>query len=220
MFELRIDDSFREKGIPFGVLEVQYPDKSQWRIEDFEALKEQELAVLKETFADYDRKEVFGENPFNRYFKKYKKTYPVLQQLESILLKGREFPSGNPVNEAAFLTELRKQILAGSHDIDRIMGALELFCPNEKIPYPGMRGVEVHTYPGDCTCRDDGGIIAGMIAGADERTCLRPNSTHVAYLFFGAPGVTEDQIVDSQKLMENYVKVLAPAAETQIILAK
>lgn len=73
MFELRIDDSFRDKGIPFGVLEVQYPDKSQWRIEDFEALKEQELAVLKEAFADYDRKEVFGENPFNRYFKKYKK---------------------------------------------------------------------------------------------------------------------------------------------------
>ena len=60
----------------------------------------------------------------------------------------------------------------------------------------------------------------GMIAGADARTYIRPESTHVAYLLFGAPGVIEEQIVDSQKFMEKYVKVLAPAAETRIILAK
>lgn len=59
-----------------------------------------------------------------------------------------------------------------------------------------------------------------MIAGADKRTYIRPNSTHIAYLFFGAPGVTEEQIVDSQKFMGKYVKILAPAAETRIILAK
>lgn len=59
-----------------------------------------------------------------------------------------------------------------------------------------------------------------MIAGADERTYIHPESTHVAYLFFGAPGVTEEEIVDSQKFMENYVKMLAPTAETRIILAK
>lgn len=220
MFELKVDASFREKEVPFGILEVHYPEKAQWKLEDFETLKEQELATLKDTFADYDRKAVFGENPYNRYFKKYKKTYPVLQQLESILLKGRTFPSGNPVNEVAFLTELRTQILVGTHDIDRIRGTLELFCPNEKIPYPGMRGEEVHTYPGDCTGRDDDGIIFGMIAGADERTYIRPDSTHIAYLFFGAPGVTEDQIIASEQFLANYVKVLAPAAETRMIFAK
>lgn len=218
MFQIQTDASFREKGVCFGVLEAAFPQREAWDLPAFEALKFRELERLKETFAAYDRKAVFGENPYYRYFKKYKKTYPVLQQLESFLLKGRPFPSGNPVNEIAFLAELRTQILLGAHDIDRIAGVPELFCPVEKLPYPGMRGEEVHTYPGDVSGRDRDGIIWGMIAGADERTCIRPDSTHIAYLVFGAPGVMKEQVEDLLGILSDYTRTLAPAAEIHKLL--
>lgn len=218
MFRMQADPSFIEKNVRFGVLEVIFPQREAWDIPTFEARKERELAGLKDAFADYDRKAVFGVNPYNRYFKKYKKTYPVLQQLESFLLKDRPFPSGNPVNEIAFLTELQTQMLIGTHDIDRMIGTVELFCPTEKLPYPGMRGEEIHTYPGDVSGRDEGGIILSMIAGADERTYIRADSTHIAYLFFGAPGVTGEQIQELQDVLAGYVRTLAPTAETQKIL--
>lgn len=218
MFRIYADASFAEKNVHFGVLEVTFPQRETWDIPAFEARKKQVLTELKDIFSNYDRKAVFGENPYTRYFKKYKKTYPVLQQLESFLLKDRLFPSGNPVNEVAFLTELQTQMLLGTHDIDRMSGALELFCPTEKLPYPGMRGEEVHTYPGDVSGRDGDGIILSMIAGADERTYIRPDSTHIAYLFFGAPGVTGEQIQTLQGVLAGHVRVLAPAAETQEIL--
>ena len=218
MLRIQPDPSFVEKDVRFGVLEVTFPRREDWELPAFEARKEQELAKLKDTFAAYDRKTVFGENPYNRYFKKYKKTYPVLQQLESFLLKDRPFPSGNPVNEVAFLTELQTQMLLGTHDVDRITGTLELFCPSEKIPYPGMRGEEVHTYPKDVSGRDEDGIILSMIAGADERTCIRPDSSHIAYLFFGAPSVTGEQIRALQGILAGHVRTLAPSAEIREIL--
>lgn len=217
-FQIRTDASFLEKGVRFGVLEAAFPQREAWELSAFEALKSRELERLKETFAAYDRKAVFGENPYYRYFKRYKKTYPILQQLESFLLKGRPFPSGNPVNEAAFLAELRTQMLVGAHDIDRIAGVPELFCPTEKLPYPGMRGEEVHTYPGDVSGRDNDGIIWGMIAGADERTYIRPDSTHVAYLVFGAPGVTSGQVERLLDMLAEHAQTLAPAAEVHKIL--
>lgn len=218
MFQIQLDASFLEKGVPFGVLEAAFPQREAWDLSAFEALKARELERLRETLAAYDRKAVFGENPYYRYFKKYKKTYPVLQQLESFLLKGRPFPSGNPVNEVAFLAELRTQMLVGAHDIDRIAGAPELFCPVEKLPYPGMRGEEVHTYPGDVSGRDRDGIIWGMIPGADERTCIRPDSVHIAYLVFGAPGVTSEQIKHLLSMLADHARTLSPAAETHELL--
>ncbi len=213
MLEFRIDQSFAGAGVPLGVTEAVFPDPSRWDRLAFDELKERELAALRREMDGYDRKAVFGESPYNRYFKKYKKTYPVLQQLESWLLKGRPFPSGNPVNEAAFLAELRTRALLGVHDAACIQGPVELFRPAEKLPFPGIRGVEAHCYPGDVTGRDGAGIILSLIAGPDRRTCVRPDSTNAVYLVFGVPGVSPADIAAVQERLTVYAHTLAPDAE-------
>lgn len=220
MLQIQKDDSFAERHLLFGLVEVCYPQPVEWDEAAFCALKERELAALFEAFRDYDRKAVFGENVYYRYFKKYKKTYPVLQQLESILLKGRPFPTGRPLNEVAFLTELRTQVLSGAHDAEQVMGTIKLFCPEEKLPFTGMRGEKVHTYPGDTSARDDGGIIFSMIAGADERTCLRPESRHSFYPFFATPDTTREQLLPAMELLSSYVRVLAPSAQIDSLLVE
>ena len=96
-----------------------------------------------------------------------------MMQLESFLLKGRPFPIDNSVTAIPFLAELETQSLSGTHDVDFVRGAVRLFAGTEKAPFPGMRGEEVHTYPGDFCARDDEGIIFSMIAGADARTCVK-----------------------------------------------
>ena len=220
VLEFRKDVSFAEKHLFLGIVEAAYPRPSEWDEAAFDALKERELTVLFAEFRNYDRKAVFGENPYYRYFKKYKKTYPVLQQLESVLLKGRPFPSGRPLNEVAFLTELRTRVLSGAHDAERVQGAVELFCPEEKLPFTGMRGEEVHTYPSDPSARDNGGIIFSMIAGADERTCLRPESRHIFYPFFATPDTTREQLLSAMELLVSYVRVLAPSAQIESCLVE
>ena len=201
-------------GVPFGVLEVVYPDKPLRRTEDFRIMVEEHLRLLREKYADYDRKALFGENVYFRFFKKFKKTYPVMMQLESFLLKGRPFPMENPVTAIPFLVELETQILSGTHDVDDVHGTVRLFAGTEKAPFAGMRGEEVHTYPGDFCARDDEGIIFSMIAGADARTCAKPGSRHVFYPVFGVAGQPEAEISAVLDRLEEYVRTLAPEAET------
>ena len=112
-----------------------------------------------------------------------------------------------------FLVELETHALCGTHDIDRLMGPVELYQAEAKEPFEGLRGDEAHTYPGDVTGRDAGGIIFSMIAGADARTCAREESRHVFYPVFGVSGQEPDALRSAQTRMAEYAKLLAKNAQ-------
>lgn len=211
MLDFVTDPSLNQRDIPFGYVVVSYPEQLQ--IAQFRALVEQELAGLREKYSQYDRKTVFGENPYVRFFKKFKKTYPVLMQFESVMFKGRPFPDFNPVAEVPFLMEIVTHVLSGAHDVDQIQGSVQLYSATEKEEFPGMRGMPFHTYPGDFCGRDERGIIFSLIAGADDRTCAKLDSRHVVYPVFGTPGLSVNVITDAMDVLIRYIRVLAPDAQ-------
>ena len=212
MVDITKDAVLQERGIHFGLVEVTYPGPEAWRPDAFYAAAGEVLRSLREEYRDYDRKAVFGEHPYSRFFKKFKKTYPVMLQFESCLLQGRPFPHGNPVAEVPFLAELRTLVLMGTHDLDRVQGPVLLCSGTEKEPFPGMRG-EAHTYPNDVVGRDDGGVIFSMIAGADDRTCARPESRHVFYPVFGVPSFPAEAMEEAQRTAAEFARILSPEAE-------
>lgn len=218
MIDMIQDASFSARGIPFGIAEVVYPARREWEEAAFRALAEKELSACKARYADYDRKAVFGENPYFRFFRKFRKTYPVMQQFESVLFKGRPFPEVNPITEVPFLLELCTFVLSGTHDIDRMDGPLTLFSPDAKLPFAGMRSDSTHTYPGDLCGRDRSGIIFSMIAGADTRTCACPESLHVFYPVFGTPDTPPELLRDALDRLSGYVRTLAPDAAVKTCL--
>lgn len=215
MVEIKKDAALSQQNIAFGYVEVRYPERSQWNEEAFRELVEEELDNLKRRFSEYDRELVFEMNPYYSFFKKFRKTYPVMLQFESVVRKGRPFPNRNPVIEVPYLMELMTQVLSGTHDADALQGTVELFLGTEKEPFTGIGGKPVHTYPGDICGRDEGGIIFSAVAGADERTCARNDSRHVIYPVFGTPGMPVEVIEDLLQILVGYVRVLAPTAEIE-----
>lgn len=213
MLQITKGPTLQEAQIPFAWVEVRYPDKESWDEAGFYAMVDEHLAALCERYRDYVRADVFGQNPYFRFFRKFKKTFPVMMQFESVLLKGREFPKSNAVTAVPFLAELETHVLCGTHDVDCLMGPVELYQAEEKTPFEGLRGDEVHTYPGDVTGRDAGGIIFSMIAGVDERTCAREESRHVFYPVFGVPGQAPDALRSAQTRMAEYAALLAKDAQ-------
>ena len=216
MVQFYKDYSLSDLNFPFGYVEVHFPE--DLCVNEFRALVETELAALREKYVDYDRKTLFGDHPYFRFFRKFKKTYPVMMQFESVLLKGRPFPSFNPVAEVPFLMELTTQVLSGAHDADRISGPVTLYCAAEKEEFPGMRGVPFHTYPGDFCGRDVQGIIFSLIAGADARTCARCDTRHVIYPLFGTPGLDPAVIHHAMDVLVRYVRVLSPDASIHTVI--
>lgn len=212
MLQYTKDASLTGVDIPFGVVEVGYPEPESWHEREFYALAESELAAVRAAFDPYERKAVFGENPYFRFFKKFKKTFPVVLQFESAVIKGAGIPGHNPVTDVPYLLELTFHVLSGTHDIDYISGDVELYISTDRTTFPGMRGFELHTYPGDFCARDGMGIIFSEIAGADDRTCARPESRRVFYPIFGTPGLPPEVIEQAINSLCRYVGVLAPEA--------
>ena len=62
-----------------GILEVWYPDSSEWDTAAFNELKEKELEAIREEGREYDRETWFRQEPFFRYFRKFRKTSPVMR---------------------------------------------------------------------------------------------------------------------------------------------
>lgn len=217
MIKVIRDVSLAEDARHVGIVDVTYPDRSEWDVAGFEAYKEAELAAVRAEGSDYDRETVFRQDPYFRYFRKFRKSYPVMMQVESFLVKGRPFPEGAQINAVAFLTELKTHILLGTHDVDRIKGELVFYSETEKTPFTGMFNPDSHSYPKDMTGRDDEGIIISMIAGADDRTCIHEDTSHVIYLIFGLPDMSVS-IEEVAAQIRKSALVLAPSAVIETYL--
>ncbi len=214
MINFKKDASLQDRVFPFGAVEVKFAPQDRWNRAAFRQLVDSEISSLKEKYADYDRKAVWGENTYYRFFKKFKKTYPVMLQFESVVLKDRPFPDFNPVSELAFLMEITTFVLSGTHDADSIDGDALLYIADSKEDFEGMRET-LHTYPNDFCARDNSGIIFSLIAGTDARTSAKPDSRNVLYPIFGTPDMTEEMMENAMSTLERYIKVLCPEAEIQ-----
>ncbi len=215
MINFKRAEGFTPEYHPFGYVEVHYTEKDVWHLDEFWAMVDEHIAQLKEDWVGYERHATFDSNHFYRYFKKFKKTYPVMMQFESVLLKDRPFPKYSAVTAIPFLLELETHQLSGTHDAEMLQGQVELYAPAEKEPFPGMRGEERHTYPGDFAARDEGGIIFSLIAGADQRTSATENSYHVFYPLFSTPNGDPALIEAGAKKVEEFVKLLCPHAQVE-----
>lgn len=138
MLKITKTEELAARNIPFGVVEVRYPPREEWRVDEFRAFAQGELERARESYPDYERKAVFGSDPYVRFFKKFKKTYTVMLQFESIIIKRLPFPLCDPVTEIPYLLELTTCMLSGTHDIDRIEGGVELYSGTDRTPFASL----------------------------------------------------------------------------------
>ncbi len=106
-------------------------------------------------------------------------------------------------------------MLTGTHDADKIEGRWSCSRRRRKFLFVGMGGRDKHSYKGDLTGRDDGGVILTMISGPDEKTCLTEETRHPVYMVFAPEGLAAAQVEDCLNQMEFYIKTLAPRAEIE-----
>ena len=94
--------------------------------EQHPALDERKKALeteLRSRYAGYDRnriKAIPTIQAYNAYYKRFKKTYHVQLQLESVLLKGKSIPRAGALVEAMFMAELEDMLLTAGHDLKAV----------------------------------------------------------------------------------------------------
>jgi DNA/RNA-binding domain of Phe-tRNA-synthetase-like protein len=154
---------------------------------------------------------------YAEYYKRFKKTYHVQLQLESILFKGKSIPSVAGLVEAMFMGEMNDWMLTAGHDLDNLEMPLKLDVTTGTETYTLLRGEEQQVKAGDMMIRDGKGIISNIIYGPDRRSQIQPSTKSVLYTTYAPAGIDTLALGDHLRDIEHYVRLFAPAAQTELL---
>lgn len=172
--------------------------------------------ALRARFKGQDRadlKELPNIQAYIAYYKRFKKSYHVLLQLESVALKNKPIPQVAALVEAMFMAELKNQLLTAGHDLALVEQPVAVRVAEGDERYTTIRAQEQILKEGDMYIADRAGIMSSIIYGPDRRTRIRSSTTEALFTVYAPPGVSEDSVeAHLGDIVEN-VLLIAPDAE-------
>lgn len=175
---------------------------------------------LRRKFSGQDRAAIASHpvlQAYNEYYRRFKKTYHVQLQLESILLKGKSIPSVAALVESMFMAEVKNMLLTAGHDLDMLQLPLTLNVTTGHESYLLLREESQIVKAGDMMISDGLGIISNIIYGPDQRTQITADTRNVVFTVYAPNGIDEQTIMQHLKDMQAYVTVIAPQAQVELL---
>jgi DNA/RNA-binding domain of Phe-tRNA-synthetase-like protein len=154
---------------------------------------------------------------YDAYYKRFKKTYHVQLQLESIAFKGKSIPGVAALVEAMFMAEVEDMLLTAGHDLDSLHLPLTLDVTKVDEIYTLMRGQPQQVKPGDMSISDGAGIISDIIYGPDQRTQIQPGTRNVIYTTYAPAGISPATVAGHLQNIQEYIRLFAPQAQTEML---
>jgi DNA/RNA-binding domain of Phe-tRNA-synthetase-like protein len=147
------------------------------------------------------------------YYKRFKKTYHVLLQLESIAIKGKPIPRVAGLVEAMFMAELTDLLLTAGHDLEKVEMPLKLDVSDGSERFTRINGQEQVLKPGDMIIADAQAVISSIIYGTDQRTRITPDTHQVFFSTYAPAGIGKQAVRQHLENVRDNVKIIAPEAE-------
>jgi DNA/RNA-binding domain of Phe-tRNA-synthetase-like protein len=162
-------------------------------------------------------KELPAIQAYQAYYKRFKKSYHVLLQLESVALKGKTLPSVAALVEAMFMAELKNQLLTAGHDFALVQEPIRIDVAQGEESYVRLNGQEQLLKAGDMFIADSQGILSSIIYGPDRRTSINPATQQVIFTVYAPPGIGRRQLMDHLQDIQANVLLVSPAARTVVL---
>lgn len=154
---------------------------------------------------------------YERYYKRFDKTYHVQLQLESIVLKGRAIPSGAALVECMFMAEVNSLLLTAGHDLDAVQLPLWLDVARGTETYTLLRGSPQMPKAGDMMISDGEGIISSIVYGPDQRTQIRPATTRSVFTVYAPDGIEPYAVEAHLNEIRQHAQLIAPEAKVELL---
>jgi DNA/RNA-binding domain of Phe-tRNA-synthetase-like protein len=183
-----------------------------------DARKEQIETELRSRFGGYTRdalKALPTIQAYNAYYGRFKKTYHVQLQLESVALKGKSIPWVAALVEAMFMAELKNQLLTAGHDLDVLQAPVRVDVATGAERYVLLNGQEQQAREDDMMMVDGEGIISSVLHGPDQRTRIKAGTQNALFAIYAPAGIDKEAVRQHLLDIEANVRVIAPAAEAE-----
>jgi DNA/RNA-binding domain of Phe-tRNA-synthetase-like protein len=186
------------------------------------ALSERKSALeqtLRAKYADFDRPALRALpilQAYHTYYKRFKKTYHVQLQLESIVHKGKSIPQVAALVEAMFMAELEDQMLTAGHDLDVVQTPVRIDVAEGDEAYVRINGRSQQLAAGDMFIADTAGVLSSVIHGPDQRTQITDGTTRVLFTVYAPPGIGETAVHSHLQTIQTNINLFAPQAEVEL----
>jgi DNA/RNA-binding domain of Phe-tRNA-synthetase-like protein len=204
-------------GAGIGLLELSGLDNTGAAISLDDRKRETE-ARLRQRYAGFSRRD-FTALPvmaaYVDYYKRFDKTYHVLQQVESIALKGKRLPNVSPLVDANFAAEVETLVLTAGHDAGKLREDLTIDVSRDGDQLTQMDGTSRPMRAGDMIMRDAGGVCCSILYGQDNRSPISAATTHALYVAYAPAGVPAETVALHLQAVEEHVRLVCPTALTE-----
>jgi DNA/RNA-binding domain of Phe-tRNA-synthetase-like protein len=185
------------------------------------ALEKRRIEVedsLRARFGAMDRTQMTATSPlsaYSTYFKRFKKTYPVQLQLESVVARGKHIPSFSSLVTAMFTAELKNQLLTAGHDLDALELPVRLDVADGSESCLLLSGTEQQLKSGDMYMADGVGVVSVVVYGPDQRTRITLETSRALFAVYAPPGVDSDSVRSHLEDIRDNVLLFSPSAAVE-----
>ncbi len=183
--------------------------------------RKQELErQLRSRFADHDRallRAIPAIQAYNAYYKRFRKTYHVQLQLESIVFKNKSIPRVSALVEAMFMAELKNLLLTAGHDREAVEMPARIDVADGSERYVRLDRQEQQLKSGDMMITDGQGIISSVLYGPDLRTRISSKTKEVLFTVYAPPGIGEVAVEEHLHDIQENVLLVAPDADVELL---
>jgi DNA/RNA-binding domain of Phe-tRNA-synthetase-like protein len=186
-------------------------------------LEQRKIALeqdLRPRYADQDRvtlTQLPVLQAYAAYYRRFKKTYHVQLQLESIVFKNKSIPSVAALVEAMFIAEIKNLLLTAGHDLDSLQLPLTLDVSRGEEHYTLLRGQEQELKADDMFIRDGAGVISSILYGPDQRTAINAQTSNVVFTVYAPDGIAEETVSQHLRDLQANVLLVAPSAQVDLL---
>ena len=151
------------------------------------------------------------------YYGRYRKTYHVQLQLESVALRNKPLPRGPALVAAMMMTEVQHLLLTAAHDLDAVEPPVTLTVASGEERYVLLRGEEQQAKAGDMMMVDQAGVISSVLHGPDARTRITPGTRHALFAVYAPAGIGERSVIEHLEALRDNVRLVAPGARVAVL---
>jgi DNA/RNA-binding domain of Phe-tRNA-synthetase-like protein len=214
MLSISATDEWRNAhpGAAIGLLELAGVENER-SSSSLEQRKRETEAHLRERYGGFTRQDFLAlpvMSAYEQYYKRFNKTYHVLLQVESIVLKGKSLPDVLPLVDANFTAEVETFVLTAGHDVAKLRGPISIDVSAEGDAMTQMNGANKVIRGGDMIMMDAGGICCSIIYGQDNRSPISTGTSRVLYVAY-APAKVPPELVENQlRKIEENIRLFSP----------
>lgn len=180
--------------------------------------KRETEARLRKDFAGFNRQD-FLNHPvmaaYERYYKRFDKTYHVQLQVESIVFKGKHLPAASPLVDANFAAEVDTFVLTAGHDAAELVEPVFIDVSRAGDELKPMNGPTKLIRAGDMVMRDGCGVCCTILYGQDNRSPITVKTRRVLYVAYAPAGVPVEAVEAQLRQIEQNIRLFESRARVE-----